>query len=73
MAGQININSTNLLLFHFAIYRNEYGKEEYNKGIQKAKIAVIDMSAKMPNFSIVSDRTAEKSLYQPGYSNELQH
>ncbi|MDP1844808.1 MAG: M1 family metallopeptidase [Sediminibacterium sp.] len=52
--------------FTLLFIENEYGKEEYNKGIQKAKIAVIDMSAKMPNFSIVSDRTAEKELVTTG-------
>ena len=46
--------------FTLLFIENEYGKEEYTKGIIKARKSVYDMSVKMPNFSIVSERTAEK-------------
>ncbi len=45
--------------FTLLFIENEYGKEEYNKGIIKAKKSVFDMTLKMPNFSIVAARTAE--------------
>jgi len=46
--------------FTLLFIENEYGKEEYIKGIIKARKSVYDMSVKMPDFSIVSNRTAEK-------------
>jgi aminopeptidase N len=46
--------------FTLLFIEDEYGKEEYTKGIIKARKSVYDMSVKMPNFSIVSERTAEK-------------
>ena len=46
--------------FTLLFIENEYGKEESTKGIIKARKSVYDMSVKMPNFSIVSERTAEK-------------
>ena len=46
--------------FTLLYIENEYGKEEYTKGIIKARKSVYDMSVKMPDFSIVSNRTAEK-------------
>ena len=46
--------------FTLLFIEDEYGKEEYFKGIIKARKSVYDMSVKMPNFSIVSERTAEK-------------
>ncbi|MEY4098192.1 MAG: hypothetical protein RL170_1036 [Bacteroidota bacterium] len=46
--------------FTLLFIENEYGKEEYTKGIIKARKTVYDLSAKMPDFSIVSERTAEK-------------
>jgi aminopeptidase N len=46
--------------FTLLFIENEYGKEEYTKGIIKARKSVYDMSVKMPDFSIVSERTAEK-------------
>lgn len=52
--------------FTLLFIENEYGIAEYNKGIQQAKKAVFDLSAKMPNFSIVSERTAEKELVTTG-------
>jgi aminopeptidase N len=45
--------------FTLLFIENEYGKEEYTKGIIKARKSVYDMSVKMPDFSIVSNRTAE--------------
>ncbi|MBK7372759.1 MAG: hypothetical protein IPJ09_15220 [Saprospiraceae bacterium] len=45
---------------------NEYGKDEYSKGIQRAKDIVMDLSAKLPDFSIVSPRSAEKEPVTSG-------
>ena len=39
---------------------NEYGKAEYEKEIIKAKETVFKTAAKLPDFSIVSPRSAEK-------------
>lgn len=52
--------------FTLLFVENEYGKEEYTKGIAKAKKTVLDLMAKMPDFSIVSPRTAEKELVITG-------
>ena len=52
--------------FTLLFIENEYGKEEYNKGIAKAKKTVLDLLVKMPDFSIVSPRTAEKELVITG-------
>jgi len=46
--------------FTLLFIENEYGKEEYKKGISKAKKTVLTCSLKIPDFSIVSNRTAEK-------------
>ena len=45
--------------FTLLFIENEYGKEEYKKGISKAKKTVFDLSLKLPDFSIISNRTAE--------------
>lgn len=52
--------------FTLLFIENEYGKEEYTKGIAKAKKTVSDLLVKMPDFSIVSPRTAEKELVITG-------
>lgn len=52
--------------FTLLFIEKEYGKEEYNKGIIKAKKAVFDISLKIPNFSIVAERTAEKEQVTNG-------
>ena len=52
--------------FTLRFIENAYGIEEYNKGIIKARKAVLDMSVKMPDFSIVSPRTAEKEQVTSG-------
>ncbi|MEI7588478.1 MAG: M1 family aminopeptidase [Chitinophagia bacterium] len=52
--------------FTLLFIENEYGKEEYKKGIVKAKKTVFDLSTKMPDFSIVSERTAEKEQVTSG-------
>ena len=52
--------------FTLLFIENEYGKEEYTKGIIKARKTVYDLSAKMPAFSIVSERTAEKEQVTSG-------
>jgi len=52
--------------FTLLFIENEYGKEEFTKGIEKAKKTVLELSAKMPDFSIVSPRTAEKELVITG-------
>src|SRR5574343_1755763 len=46
--------------FTLLFIEHAYGEEEFQKGLQKAKKTVMDMSAKWPNYSIVADRTAEK-------------
>ncbi len=46
--------------FTMLFIENEYGKAEYAKEIAKAKESVFKMSLKMPDFSIVSARSAEK-------------
>jgi aminopeptidase N len=46
--------------FTLLFIEKEYGKEEFSKGIAKAKKSVFDLSEKMPEFSIVSPRSAEK-------------
>jgi len=45
--------------FTLLFIENEYGKDEYKKGISKAKKTVFDLSLKIPDFSIISNRTAE--------------
>ena len=52
--------------FTLLFIENEYGKEEYNKGIIKARKTVYDLSVKLPAFSIVSERTAEKEQVTSG-------
>jgi aminopeptidase N len=52
--------------FTLLFIEKEYGKEEYEKGIIKAKKAVFDMAIKMPEFSIVSPRSAEKEPVTSG-------
>jgi aminopeptidase N len=52
--------------FTLLFIENEYGKEEYKKGIIKAKKTVFDLALKMPNFSIVSPRSAEKEEVTSG-------
>ncbi|WP_439506172.1 M1 family aminopeptidase [Sediminibacterium sp.] len=52
--------------FTLLFIENEYGKAEFDKGIAKAKKAVFDMAIKMPDFSIISDRTAEKEVVTTG-------
>ena len=52
--------------FTLLFIENEYGKEEYKKGIVKAKKTVFDLALKMPNFSIVSPRSAEKEEVTSG-------
>ena len=45
---------------------NEYGKDAYTKGIIKAKKTVFDLALKIPDFSIVSPRSAEKEPVTSG-------
>jgi aminopeptidase N len=52
--------------FTILYYENEYGQAEYNKRIIKAKKAVLDMTVKMPDFSIIAPRTAEKEAVTTG-------
>jgi aminopeptidase N len=52
--------------FTLLFIENEYGKEEYTKGIIKARKTVYDLSVKLPDFSIVSERTAEKEQVTSG-------
>ncbi len=52
--------------FTLLFIEKEYGKEEYLKGIIKARKSVFDMAVKMPEFSIVSPRSAEKEPVTSG-------
>jgi len=52
--------------FTLLFIENEYGKDEYTKGIIKARKTVYDLSVKLPDFSIVSERTAEKEQVTSG-------
>ncbi len=52
--------------FTLLFIENEYGKDEYTKGIIKARKTVYDLAVKMPDFSIVSARTAEKEQVTSG-------
>ena len=52
--------------FTLLFIENEYGKEAYTKGILKAKKSIFDMALKMPGFSIVSPRSAEKEPVTSG-------
>lgn len=45
--------------FTLLFIEHEYGKKEYKKGLLKAKQTIYDLAVKMPNFSIVSPRSAE--------------
>ncbi len=52
--------------FTILYYENQYGQDEYNKRIIKAKKAVLDMTIKMSDFSIIAPRTAEKEAVTTG-------
>lgn len=52
--------------FTLLFIENEYSEAEYKKGIIKAKKAVFDMTVKMPDFSIIAPRTAEKEAVTTG-------
>jgi aminopeptidase N len=52
--------------FTLLFIENEYGKEEYINGIIKARKSVFEMAEKMPEFSIVSSRSAEKEPVTSG-------
>ena len=52
--------------FTLLFIEHAYGKAEFDKGIAKAKKSVFDMAVKMPNFSIISNRTAEKEAVTTG-------
>ncbi len=52
--------------FTLLFIENEYGKEAYTKGIIKSKKTVFDLSLKMPDFSIISPRSAEKEPVTSG-------
>ncbi len=52
--------------FTLLFIEKEYGKEEFEKGIIKARKAVYDLASKQPDFSIVSPRSAEKEPVTSG-------
>ena len=52
--------------FTLLFIENEYSEAEYKKGIIKAKKSVFDMTVKMPDFSIIAPRTAEKEAVTTG-------
>jgi aminopeptidase N len=56
--------------FTLLFIEKEYGKEEYRKGIIKDRNYVFDMTAKMPDFSIISPRSAEKEPVTTGLTYE---
>ena len=52
--------------FTLLFIESEYGKEEFAKGIQKAKKTVFELASKMPEHSVVSPRSAEKEQVTSG-------
>lgn len=52
--------------FTLMFIEHEYGREEFEKGIIKARKAVYDLALKLPDFSIVSARSAEKGPVTSG-------
>ena len=52
--------------FTLLFIEHEFGNEAYTQGIIKAKKSVFDMAIKMPDFSIVSPRSAEKEPVTSG-------
>jgi aminopeptidase N len=52
--------------FTLLFIEHAYGKDAYTKGIIKAKKSVFEMAIKMPGFSIVSPRSAEKEPVTSG-------
>ena len=52
--------------FTLLFIEHAYGKEAYTQGIIKARKSVFDMMVKMPDFSIVSPRSAEKEPVTSG-------
>jgi len=52
--------------FTLLFIENEYGKEEYTKGLLKAKKTIFDLASKMPDHSIISPRSAEKETVTSG-------
>ncbi|MFM7839334.1 MAG: M1 family metallopeptidase, partial [Chitinophagaceae bacterium] len=52
--------------FTLLFIEQAYGKEEYTKGLLKAKKTVFDLAAKMPDHSVVSPRSAEKEEVTTG-------
>ncbi len=52
--------------FTLLFIENEYGKEEYIEEIIKDRKSVFEMAAKMPEFSIIAPRSAEKESVTNG-------
>ena len=52
--------------FTLLFIEHAYGKEAYTNGLIKAKKTVFDLALKMPGFSIVSPRSAEKEPVTSG-------
>lgn len=52
--------------FTLLFIEHEYGVAEYEKGLEKAKKAIFDLSAKIPDHSVISPRTAEKEQVTTG-------
>lgn len=52
--------------FTLMFIEHAYGKEAFTQGIVKARKSVFDMAVKMPDFSIVSPRSAEKEPVTSG-------
>lgn len=52
--------------FTLLVIENEYGEKAYQEGLLKAKKTIFDLSAKMPEHSVVSPRSAEKEVVTSG-------
>ncbi|MDP5120466.1 MAG: M1 family metallopeptidase [Spirosomaceae bacterium] len=52
--------------FTLMFIQNEYGEEEFQQGLAKAKKAVLELTQKMPDFSIISPRSPENEPVTSG-------
>lgn len=52
--------------FTLMFIQNEYGEEEFQKGLAKAKKSVLELTQKTPDFSIISPRSPEKEPVTSG-------
>lgn len=52
--------------FTLMFIQNEYGEEEFQQGLAKAKKTVLELTQKMPDFSIISPRSPENEPVTSG-------